>query len=116
MGGQHIIAVQLVTHADFFTASTLCGHYDRVHKGHHLHPSALCREGLDRTLTNTLAGCSVIVYEHLAGTLSVGYGPHLVARFNAEGIPLPQLTRRRKAVEKTVASPPWKTLRVSHAL
>jgi transposase len=63
---------------------------------------------------NTLAGCSVIVYEHLDGTLSVGYGPHLVGHFNPEGMPLPQITRRRKAVEKTVAAPPWKTLRVSH--
>jgi transposase len=63
---------------------------------------------------NTLAGCSVIVYEHLDGTLSVGYGPHLVGHFNPEGMPLPQITRRRKAVEKTVATPPWKTLRVSH--
>jgi transposase len=63
---------------------------------------------------NTLAGCSVIVYEHLDGTLSVGYGPHLVGRFNAQGIPLPQQARRRNAVEKTVAAPPWKTLRVSH--
>jgi len=63
---------------------------------------------------NTLAGCAVIVYEHLDGTLSVGYGPHLVGRFNAEGIPLPLTTRRRNAVEKTGAAPPWKTLRVSH--
>jgi transposase len=63
---------------------------------------------------NTLAGCRVTVYEHLDGTLSVGYGPHLVGRFNAEGIPLAQRTRRAKAVEKTVAAPPWKTLRVSH--
>ena len=63
---------------------------------------------------NTLAGCSVIVYEHLDGTLSVGYGPHLVGHFSPEGMPLPHITRRRKAVEKTVAAPPWKTLRVSH--
>ena len=63
---------------------------------------------------NTLAGCQVIVYEHLDGTLSVGYGPHLVGRFDPQGTPLPQNTRRRKAVEKTVAAPPWKTLRVSH--
>ena len=63
---------------------------------------------------NTLAGCSVIVYEHLDGTLSVGYGPHLVGHFDPEGMPLPQIRRRRKAVEKTVAAPPWKTLRVSH--
>jgi len=63
---------------------------------------------------NTLAGCSVIVYEHLDGTLSVGYGPHLVGRFDAQGVALPEATRRRKAVEKMVAAPPWKTLRVSH--
>ena len=64
---------------------------------------------------NTLAGCRVTVYEHLDGTLSVGYGPHRVGRFDAQGVPLlePQ-KRRRKAVEKTVAAPPWKTLRVSH--
>jgi transposase len=67
-----------------------------------------------RPWRNTLAGCQVIVYEHPDGMLSVGYGPHLVGRFDAEGIPLAQPTRRPKAVEKTVATPPWKTLRVSH--
>ena len=35
----------------------------------------------------TLAGCRVIVYEHLDGTFSVGYGPHTVARFTASGDP-----------------------------
>jgi transposase len=63
---------------------------------------------------NTLAGCPVIVYEHLDGTLSVGFGPHRVGHFNAQGIPLPQAKRRGKAVEKPGAAPPWKTLRVSH--
>jgi hypothetical protein len=33
----------------------------------------------------SLAGCNVIVYEHLDGTVSVGYGPHTVGRFTAEG-------------------------------
>jgi transposase len=66
---------------------------------------------------NTLAGCRVTVHEHLDGTLSVGYGPHCVGRFNAQGLPVlePSVRKRRpKAVEKTVAAPPWKTLRVSH--
>lgn len=66
---------------------------------------------------NTLAGCAVTVYEHLDGTLSVAYGPHVVGRFDAKGIPLlePAVRKRRqKAVEKTVATPPWKTPRVSH--
>lgn len=66
---------------------------------------------------NTLAGCAVTVYEHLDGTLSVAYGPHLVGRFDAQGLPLLEpgvRKRRQKAVEKTAAAPPWKTLRVSH--
>jgi hypothetical protein len=51
---------------------------------------------------DTLAGSRVVVYEHLDGTLSVGYGPHTVGRFNAEGMPLQEIigNRRRKAVEK----------------
>jgi len=33
----------------------------------------------------TLAGCTVTVHEHLHGTLSVRYGPHVVGRFAANG-------------------------------
>jgi transposase len=32
----------------------------------------------------TLAGCQVTIYQHLDATLSIGYGPHTVARFKAE--------------------------------
>jgi hypothetical protein len=65
---------------------------------------------IDRTPWRaTLAGCRVTVYEHLNGTLSVGYGPHLVGQYNAQGLPLSKkLTRRTKAVEK------WKSKTDSH--
>jgi len=43
----------------------------------------------------TLAGCRVIVYEHLDGTLSIGYGPHTVGRYTADGSPLQQPQPRR---------------------
>jgi transposase len=33
----------------------------------------------------TLAGCRVMVYEHLDGTLSVGFGTHVVGRYGADG-------------------------------
>lgn len=33
--------------------------------------------------------CRVLVHEHLDGTLSVTYGPHVIGRFTAEGAPLP---------------------------
>lgn len=49
----------------------------------------------------TLAGCRVMVYEHLDGTLSIGYGPHTVARFNAQGAMMEP--RRKKAVESAAA-------------
>src|SRR5262249_33051382 len=39
----------------------------------------------------TLAGCRVNVYEHLDGTLSIGYGPHTVARFKGSGEPVAAL-------------------------
>jgi transposase len=36
----------------------------------------------------TLAGCRVTVYEHLDGTLSLGYGAHEVGRYSSDGAPL----------------------------
>lgn len=44
---------------------------------------------------NTLAGCKVLVYEHLNGTLLVRFGPHEVARFAPESLPAPQPLRRQ---------------------
>src|ERR671923_370485 len=61
----------------------------------------------------TLAGCNVTVHQHLDGTLSISYGPHSLGRFTAASEPIVKLAARR-AVEKTAAAPPWKTLRVSH--
>jgi transposase len=36
---------------------------------------------------STLAGCTVTVHEHLDGTVSIRYGPHVVGRYDAEGKP-----------------------------
>jgi len=33
----------------------------------------------------SFAKCRVLVYEHLDGTLSVGYGPHTLGRYDAAG-------------------------------
>ena len=45
----------------------------------------------------TLAGCTVIIHEHLDGTVSIRYGPHVVGRYGSDG----QLLRskRKKAAE-----------------
>lgn len=56
---------------------------------------------------STLKGCRVIVYEHLDGTVSIGYGPHTVARFTASGDPVPSPKARasgRKLSHKTKTS------------
>jgi hypothetical protein len=63
----------------------------------------------------TLAGCNVTVHQHLDGTISLTYGPHRLGQYTADGVLLGDTkTSARKAVEKTAAAPPWKTLRVSH--
>ena len=41
---------------------------------------------IDKTrFRHTLAGCMVTIHEHLQGGISIRYGPHLVARFDAAG-------------------------------
>jgi transposase len=65
----------------------------------------------------TLAGCRVTAHQHLDGSWSVTYGPHIVGRYSREGLPLlleKANSRRPKAVEKTGAARPWKSLRDSH--
>jgi len=63
----------------------------------------------------TLAGCNVVVHQHLDGHLSLTYGPHRLGQYTPHGVPMqPAKIAARRAVEKTAAAPPWKTLRVSH--
>lgn len=56
---------------------------------------------IERTkLRGTLAGCRVVVHEHLDDTLSITFGPHVVGRYRSEAV---EMTPPRKAT-KNVAS------------
>lgn len=46
---------------------------------------------------HTLAGCSVMIHEHLDGRISIGYGPHVLAQFDAAGETIRPAGARRKA-------------------
>lgn len=60
----------------------------------------------------SLAGCTVTIHEHLNGTLSARYGPHLVGRFAANGAPLNvEKTKKTRGCGKVGISP---TTRDSH--
>ena len=52
----------------------------------------------------TLAGCRVIVYEQLDGTLLVGFGAHLVGRYSADGRPLATEASAEQAAHKSKAT------------
>lgn len=57
---------------------------------------------LNRTpFRRTLAGCRVTICEHLDGTVSVRWGPHVVGRFDAQGQPLEQKHDRSARMERT---------------
>ncbi len=45
---------------------------------------------------STLAGCTVTIHEHLDGTVSIRYGPHVVGRFDASGRPLQKNTPKQR--------------------
>src|SRR5215213_9195821 len=56
---------------------------------------------LERTkLRGTLAGCRVLLHEHLDGTFTITFGPHVVGRYNEAAV---EMTPPRKAT-KAVAS------------
>jgi transposase len=60
----------------------------------------------------SLAGCTVTIHEHLNGTVSVRYGPHLVGRFTANGAPFSaEKTKKPRACGKVEIS---QTARDSH--
>jgi transposase len=49
----------------------------------------------------TLAGCQVMVHQHLDGTLSLTHGPHCLGRYTAQGTAMETTsTGTRRAVEK----------------
>jgi hypothetical protein len=51
---------------------------------------------IDRTRwRNTLAGCTVVVHEHLDGRVSIRYGPHLVASFASAEAAVARAPRRQ---------------------
>jgi transposase len=51
----------------------------------------------------TLAGCTVMVHQHLDGTFTITYGPHRVGRYRSDGLAWEQeIGPARKAVEKTL--------------
>ena len=52
---------------------------------------------LDRTpFRRTLAGCTVTICEHLDGTVTVRWGPHVLGRFEANGEPIGSNRAKRR--------------------
>jgi len=51
----------------------------------------------------TLAGCTVLVHQHLDGTFTITHGPHRLGHYDAEGQLKQNNAPARRAVEKTLA-------------
>ena len=50
----------------------------------------------------TLAGCTVIVHQHLDGTFTITYGPHRVGHYRSDGLAETKIASAPRAVEKTL--------------
>ena len=53
---------------------------------------------------SSLAGCTVTIHEHLDGTVSIRFGPHVVGRYTADGQPR-QASARRQGESRGKAGP-----------
>jgi transposase len=54
---------------------------------------------------HSLAGCTVMVHEHLDGRISLRFGPHVVGQFTAAGLSIvPEKRQRRGKVESSNAA------------
>src|SRR5262245_14222451 len=60
-----------------------------VHKDNTVRWGNLVLQIEPTTIRSTMADLDVTVYEHLDGTLTLGYGPHTIGRYTADGEPLP---------------------------
>jgi transposase len=50
----------------------------------------------------TLAGCSVMVHQHLDGSISLTHGPHRLGRYTSQGVAINSTRNPDHAVEKTL--------------
>ena len=55
----------------------------------------------------TLAGCNVMVHQHLDGTISLTHGPHRLGRYSAQGVAL--TATQNAAAKRCGKDAPWKS-------
>ena len=55
----------------------------------------------------TLAGCQVVVHQHLDGTLSLTHGPHCLGRYDGGGAPLPPKASTAPSRGRGTGVHPW---------
>ena len=64
---------------------------------------------IDRqTWRSSMERCHVTVHQHLDDTITIGYGPQIVGRYSADGLPLKRAVRptRESKPKRPAASPP----------
>ena len=55
----------------------------------------------------TLAGCNVMVHQHLDGTISLTHGPHRLGRYDAQGVAL--TANKNVGGQRCGKDAPWKS-------
>ena len=55
----------------------------------------------------TLAGCNVMVHQHLDGTISLTHGPHRLGRYSAQGVAI--TSTQNAAAKRCGKDAPWKS-------
>ena len=64
----------------------------------------------------SMAGCRVVVYQHLNDTITIGYGPQQIGRFSADGKSLNRAADKTGVGVRKVTSPSLPQQKTGHMM
>jgi len=62
----------------------------------------------------SMDGCRVIVYQHFKDTITIGFGPHRLGKYSADGVPLNPATKLPDRLERKETSPFFRSKQTGH--
>lgn len=62
----------------------------------------------------SMDGCRVIVYQHFNDTITIGFGPHRLGKYSADGVPLIPATKLSDRFERKETSPFFQSKQTGH--
>lgn len=65
---------------------------------------------------SSMEGCRVTIYQHFDDTITIGYGPHQIAKYSADGLPIKPPAKNSGRVERKARAPFVQNIQTGHLM